>query len=183
MNTTMATERCLLTIRHADPVCCPTAISERPLDNHIFLRITYAPEEVWRTESAAREYLLIGQRFARLRGFNHVQDGIAYNPPAAPIGLSANPASGPGVRLRWNENSEPDVWGYRLSYTPISAAAPLTVDVGPANATQLVIPAAGQWRVTASAYAAMGRLSAPGSGLTITIAVDAAHVYLPLIRK
>lgn len=107
-------------------------------------------------------------------GFIQAQGSIAYNPPAAPIGLSANPASGPSVQLRWNENSEPDLWGYRLSYTPISITAPLTVDVGPANATQLVIPSAGQWRVTASAYDAMGRLSAPGSAVTITTAVDAA---------
>jgi hypothetical protein len=116
-------------------------------------------------------------------GFIQAQGSIAYNSPAAPIGLSANPASGPSVQLRWNENSEPDLWGYRLSYTPISITAPLTVDVGPANATQLVIPSAGQWLVTASAYDAMGRLSAPGSAVTITTAVDAAHAYLPLILK
>jgi hypothetical protein len=75
------------------------------------------------------------------------------------------------------------LWGYRLSYTPISITAPVTVDVGPANATQLVIPSAGQWRVMALAYDAMGRLSAPGNAVTVTIFVDAAHVYLPLILK
>jgi hypothetical protein len=116
-------------------------------------------------------------------GFIQAQGGIAYNPPAAPTGLSANPAAGPTVPLRWNENSEPDLWGYRLSYTPISITAPVTVDVGPANATQLVIPSAGQWRVMVFAYDAMGRLSAPGNAVTVTIFVDAAHVYLPLILK
>jgi hypothetical protein len=116
-------------------------------------------------------------------GFIQAQGGIAYNPPAAPTGLSANPPAGPTVQLRWNENSEPDLWGYRLSYTPMSITAPLTVDVGPANATQLLIPSAGQWRVTTFAYDAMSRLSAPGSAVTVTITADAAHVYLPLIRK
>jgi hypothetical protein len=33
------------------------------------------------------------------------------------------------------------------------------------------------------AYDAMGRLSAPGNAVTVTIFVDAAHVYLPLILK
>jgi hypothetical protein len=116
-------------------------------------------------------------------GFIQAQGGIAYNPPAAPTGISASPPAGPTVPLRWNENSEPDMWGYRISYTPMSITAPLTVDVGPANATQIVIPTAGQWRVTAYAYDAMGRLSAPGSAVTITITVDAAHVYLPLLLK
>jgi hypothetical protein len=116
-------------------------------------------------------------------GFIQAQGGIAYNPPAAPTGLSAGPAVRPGVPLRWNENNEPDLWGYRLSYTPISATTPVTLDVGPVNAAQLVIPSAGQWRLIVSAYDAMGRLSAPGSAVTITIDVDAAHVYLPLILK
>jgi hypothetical protein len=116
-------------------------------------------------------------------GFIQAQGDIAYDPPAAPTGLNANPPAGPTVQLRWNENSEPDLWGYRLSYTPISATTPVTMDVGPANAAQLVIPSAGQWQVTAFAYDAMNRLSAPGSAVTITITVDASRVYLPLIRK
>jgi hypothetical protein len=116
-------------------------------------------------------------------GFIQAQGGIAYSPPAAPTGLSTNSPAGPVVQLRWNENTEPDLWGYRLRYTPISMTVPITMDVGPANATQLVIPAAGQWRVTAFAYDAMGHVSTAGNAVTVTITVDATRVYLPLIRK
>ncbi|CAG0935826.1 hypothetical protein TFLX_04676 [Thermoflexales bacterium] len=116
-------------------------------------------------------------------GFIQAQGGLAYNPPSAPTGLSANVPAGPTVQLRWNENSEPDLWGYRLQYTPLTNTLPVTVDVGPANATQFVIPSAGQWQVTAFAYDAMGRLSSSSNAVTITVFVDAVHVYLPLIRR
>ncbi|MBE7550045.1 MAG: fibronectin type III domain-containing protein [Anaerolineales bacterium] len=116
-------------------------------------------------------------------GFIQAQGDIAYDTPAQPTGLSAGTAAGPSVPLRWNENSEPDLWGYRLTYSPVGGGTPLTVDVGPANATWLLIPRAGQWRVTVAAYDAMGQLSSASGSVIVTTSVDAPGVYLPLIRK
>jgi hypothetical protein len=116
-------------------------------------------------------------------GFIQAQGDIAYDPPAQPTGLSAGAATGPTVPLRWNENSEPDLWGYRLTYMPLAGGTPLTVDAGPANATWLLIPRAGQWQVTVAAYDAMGRLSPASGSVIVTTSVDAPGVYLPLIRK
>lgn len=67
-------------------------------------------------------------------GFIQSQGDIAYDPPAQPTGLSAGTAVGPTVPLRWNENSEPDLWGYRVSYTPVGGGTSFTVNLGPANA-------------------------------------------------
>ncbi len=116
-------------------------------------------------------------------GFIQTQGDIAYDPPSAPTGLSAGPATGPFVPLRWNENSEPDRWGYRLTYGPVGGGTPVSRDIGPANATALLLPTAGQWRITVAAYDAMGQLSPASSAVIVTTAVDAPAVYLPLIIK
>jgi hypothetical protein len=114
-------------------------------------------------------------------GFIQGQGDIAYAPPAAPTGLSAGVAAGPSVPLRWNENSEPDVWGYRITYVPVGSGTPFSMDVGPTNSTALLIPTAGQWRVAVAAYDAMGNLSPAGSSVIVTTTVDALATYLPLI--
>jgi hypothetical protein len=116
-------------------------------------------------------------------GFIQGQGDIAYDPPPTPTGLSAGAAVGPTVPLRWNELGEPDLWGYRITYVPVGGSTPLMVDVGPANATWLLIPTAGQWQVTIAAYDAMGRLSPASSPVIVTTTVDAPAVYLPLILK
>ncbi|MCG3212657.1 MAG: hypothetical protein FOGNACKC_06332 [Anaerolineae bacterium] len=77
-------------------------------------------------------------------GFIQAQGGIAYASPAAPTGLTAGLASGPIVPLWWTENSEPDLWGYRLSYQPLGGGAVTTVDVGIGNTASLLLPTAGQ---------------------------------------
>jgi hypothetical protein len=90
---------------------------------------------------------------------------------------------GPSAPLRWNENSEPDLWGYRITYVPVGGGTPLSVDVGPGNSARLLIPTAGQWQVTVAAYDAMGQLSPASSPVIVTTTVDAPALYLPLIIK
>jgi hypothetical protein len=87
------------------------------------------------------------------------------------------------VPLRWDENTDPDLWGYRLTYIPLAGGTPLTIDIGPANAAWLVMPTAGQWQVRVAAYDAMRRLSPASSSVIVTTNVDAPGVYLPFIRK
>jgi hypothetical protein len=116
-------------------------------------------------------------------GFIQGQGDIAYDPPATPIGLSAGVPVGPTLLLRWNENSEPDIWGYRITYVPLDGGPPRSVNVGPANSTRLLIPTAGQWQVTVAAYDAMGHLSPASDSAIVTTTVDAPAIYLPLIVK
>jgi hypothetical protein len=116
-------------------------------------------------------------------GFVQAQGDIAYDLPAAPTNLSAGGANGPTVPLRWDENSEPDLWGYRLSYRPVGGGAPLTLDVGPANATELLLPQAGQWEISVTAYDAMGRLSPASNSVIVTTTTNSEQIYLPLLRK
>jgi hypothetical protein len=77
-------------------------------------------------------------------GFVQAQGGIAYAKPAAPTHLSSGAAVGARVPLWWRENSEPDLWGYRISYAPVGGGTVHSYDVGPANTTVLLIPSAGQ---------------------------------------
>ena len=116
-------------------------------------------------------------------GFIQGQGDIAYDPPAAPTGLSAGASIGPTAPLRWNENTEPDMWGYRITYVPVGGGTPFSMNVGPANSTVLLIPTAGQWQVTVAAYDTMGNLSPASDAVVVTTMVDAQAIYLPLIVK
>ncbi len=51
-------------------------------------------------------------------GFVAAQGALAYAPPVKPTCLVAHAAPGPLVPAHWNENIEPDLWGYRVSYAP-----------------------------------------------------------------
>jgi hypothetical protein len=116
-------------------------------------------------------------------GFIQGQGAIAYANPATPTGLAAGVAVGPTVPLYWNENNQPDLWGYRLSYAPAAGGTAITADVGPANAANLLLPSAGQWRIRIATYDAMGRLSPFSNFVTVTTTTDAARVYLPAMVK
>jgi hypothetical protein len=106
----------------------------------------------------------------------------AYSPPEALVGLNASQAFGIAAALRWNESSEPDLWGYRLTYSR-SGTTPAVFDVGRANSAVLVFPSAGQWLVQVAAYDAMGQESVPSQPVTITIFEDANLTYLPLLGR
>ncbi len=116
-------------------------------------------------------------------GFIQTQGAIAYALPAAPTGLTGGLASGPTVPLHWAENSEPDLWRYRLSYQPLGGGAITTVNVGIGNAASLLLPTAGQWRVTVAAYDALGQIGPASSPVTVTTGGDAARVFLPVVLK
>jgi hypothetical protein len=116
-------------------------------------------------------------------GFIQAQGDLAYALPAAPGGLSSGAASGATVPLHWAENSEPDLWGYRLSYQPVGGGATTTVDVGIGNAASLLLPSAGQWQVTVAAYDAMGQVGPVSSPVIVTTLSGAERVYLPVVLK
>ncbi len=116
-------------------------------------------------------------------GFIQAQGAIAYDLPAAPAGLVADAPTGPIVRLHWIENSEPDLWGYRVSYQPVGGGTITTVDVGIGNAASLLLPTAGQWLVKVAAYDAMGQVGPASSPITVTTSSDAEQMFLPVVLK
>jgi hypothetical protein len=116
-------------------------------------------------------------------GFVAAQGAIAYAPPSMPTGLAAGTVAGPLVSVYWDENTEPDLWGYRVSYQPAQGGSSLTIDAGRKNALQLVLPQAGDWRISTAAYDAMGQIGPASTVLTVTTAVNARQVFLPLIRR
>lgn len=99
-------------------------------------------------------------------GFLAAQGATAYALPAAPTGLSSSSGTG-GATLRWNENSEPDIWGYEAVYQPSGGGSSTTLDVRRANSTTLAL-GAGSWEVRVAAYDAMGRRGALSAPLTIS---------------
>jgi hypothetical protein len=111
------------------------------------------------------------------------QGAVAYALPAAPTGLAGSLASGPQVPLHWNDNTEPDLWGYRVSYQPASGGATVSVDARRRTTYSLLLPYAGAWHVTVAAYDAMGQLGPTSSTITVNTAVDAQAVHLPLVQR
>jgi hypothetical protein len=107
----------------------------------------------------------------------------AYVQPNSPTGLAAVTTIGPTVSLRWNENSDPDLAGYRLMYQSIDSGPVTTINLGRANAKSLLIPEAGQWRIQITARDAMGNLSAYTPPITVTTTESATKVFVPIVRK
>jgi hypothetical protein len=116
-------------------------------------------------------------------GFVAAQGAMAYALPPAPSGLAAGTASGPWVPLRWAENAEPDLWGYRVTYQSTSGGPIVSVDAGRANALSLLVPRAGDWRIRVAAYDAMGQLGPSSVAVTVTTTANASQEFLPLIVR
>jgi hypothetical protein len=116
-------------------------------------------------------------------GFVGAQGGFAYGLPAAPTGLASASLSGPAVTLRWNEGSEPDLWGYRVAYQPAAGGAWQSYNAGRRNFLLLILPYAGSWRITVSAYDAMGQAGPASAPIVVTTTNDAHLLYLPVGRK
>jgi hypothetical protein len=116
-------------------------------------------------------------------GFVAAQGAIAYAPPLTPTGLYAGTVAGPLVPVHWNENTEPDVWGYRVSYQPAQGGSSIAIDAGRKNALTLLLPRAGDWRISVAAYDAMGQVGSASAAITVTTTVNAQQIYLPLIRR
>lgn len=116
-------------------------------------------------------------------GFVAAQGAIAYALPAAPTGLALGAVNGPFVSVRWNESTEPDLWGYRVLYQPASGGASTYVDARRQNSSSFLIPRAGNWRVRVAAYDAMGQVGTASAEITVTTTVDAKSVYLPFAGR
>ncbi len=116
-------------------------------------------------------------------GFVAAQGALAYALPAAPTGLAVGSVAGPFVPVRWTENTEPDLWGYRVIYQPASGGAAMSIDARRQNSFSLLLPRAGDWRVRVAAYGAMGQLGPTSGDVTVTTTVDAQQMFLPLIER
>ncbi len=116
-------------------------------------------------------------------GFVAAQGAIAYAAPAAPVGLAGGVAGGLIASLRWDENSEPDLWGYRILYRQLPGGAQHTVDVGRRSALNLLLPQPGEWEIRLAAVDAMGSQSQLSPALTLNTAAEALEVYLPFVTR
>ena len=115
-------------------------------------------------------------------GFIAAQGAIAYNAPAVPGALAVLGSAGATVTLRWNENTEPDLAGYRLRYQQNGGAAS-TLDLSRANSATLLLPSAGNWQISIAALDAMGRASAFSAPASASTTTGAARVLVPMARR
>jgi len=116
-------------------------------------------------------------------GFVAAQGQIAYASPAAPTGLALDGVFGPLARLRWNANSEPDLWRYALRYRKLPGGSSVTAPVSRRNSAGLILPEAGDWEVRLAALDAMGNASAYSAALTLSTLEDADLIFLPLVQR
>jgi hypothetical protein len=116
-------------------------------------------------------------------GFVAAQGAIAYAAPAAPGGLAITSSSGPSVAVSWDENDEPDLWGYRILYRRSPGGGQYVLDVGRRNAYTLLLPQSGTWEMRAAAIDAMGNVSQPSTPVMVTTTVDAKSIYLPTAAR
>ena len=115
-------------------------------------------------------------------GYVAAQGAIAYADPATPAGLSLDSVNGSSASLSWDENSEPDLWHYRLHYQ-LPGGSAHTLNAGRHNAAQILLSQPGEWQVTISAVDAMGNESAQSTPITLTTTSSLPGVYLPLVLK
>jgi hypothetical protein len=106
---------------------------------------------------------------------------LIYAPPAAPTGLTAG-VQGASVSLRWQENDDLDLWGYRVVYRPAGGGPAVTQETRRAH-TALLLPGAGEWQIQVVAYDALGNLSPLSEPVVVGVHSDAARTFLPLVRS
>jgi hypothetical protein len=116
-------------------------------------------------------------------GFVAAQGAIAYNDPAPPSGLTASSADGYLVPVRWQENSEPDLWGYRILYRLSPNGTEYRRDAGRRNADLLPLLHPGDWEIRLIAIDAMGNESMPSAPMLVSVAAEARFLHLPLITR
>ncbi len=87
------------------------------------------------------------------------------------------------MRLHWTENTEPDLWGYQVTYQSATGGHSGNVTAGRANVQNVLLPQASTWRLTVAAYDAMGQLGLASGSIVVTTTVDAHSVYQPLAGR
>ena len=95
---------------------------------------------------------------------------------------SRQPDRLPRVPLRWQENSEPDLWKYRLLYRRLPDGMDYQREVGRRNAEMLPLLQAGVWEIRLIAIDAMGNESPPSAPVNTTIPAAAWLVHLPILN-
>jgi hypothetical protein len=114
-------------------------------------------------------------------GFLAGRAAVVYAPPATPTGLTAV-VQGAAVHVRWQENEEPDLWGYRLSYGPAGGGTSLQQDTRRAH-TALLLPGAGEWQIQVAAYDALGNYSPISDPVVVMVHSNAAQTFLPFVQR
>jgi hypothetical protein len=112
-------------------------------------------------------------------GFVAAQGAAAYAPPAAPTGLVVSGAGGPALTLYWTENTEPDLWRYRVTYTPVGGGPTYTREAGRNNSAVILLPFPGEWRFWVAAIDAMGNASPNSPPATGEVTSGALFTFLP----
>jgi len=114
-------------------------------------------------------------------GFVAAQGAIAYAAPAAPGGLAGDVVGGSIASLRWDENTEPDLLGYRLLFRQTPNGMQHTIDAGRRNALDLLLPQLSEWEIRLAAVDAMGNQSNLSPALTLSTTSNPEQMYLPMV--
>ncbi len=116
-------------------------------------------------------------------GFVAAQGAVAYAPPGAPTGLAAGSVIDNLVTLRWNENSEPDLWGYQAVLQPTSGGTSTVVNAHRRNSLTVLLPGAGSWTIQLQAYDAMGNLSTLSDGVLAVSTSEPHRIFMPVVIR
>jgi hypothetical protein len=115
-------------------------------------------------------------------GAVQAQGAIAYAAPAAPTGFTASLPTGMGVSLTWNENTEPDLWGYRMVYQRATGGPVYLLDVRRRSSSELMLPFSGSWKIGVAAYDAMGNVSPLSTQVTVDVTGNPYFTYLAVVK-
>lgn len=116
-------------------------------------------------------------------GFVENQARFYYHPPSTPQNLQVVSVSGALARLRWRENPESDVVGYRLYYQSEGSEQIGWLDVSIRNRADLILPQRGRWRIWLEAYDLYQGKSLSSNTVIVETAQDARKLYLPAIQR
>ncbi|MAT42601.1 MAG: hypothetical protein CL609_09690 [Anaerolineaceae bacterium] len=116
-------------------------------------------------------------------GYVASQGAIAYLEPSSPEHFSVLFKNGAVVTARWDEVSDPDLWGYRLYYRFENSDSFTVRTLSRANQGSLFLPYQGEWQIGVRSMDAMGNESPLSNLVTVVIDVESEHVFLPLIIR
>ena len=111
------------------------------------------------------------------------QAAVQYAPPAAPSAFTLVDGKGAQARFNWAENTEIDLAGYILSYSPVGSQLVFTQDAGLRNTQVVFFNAGGDWKVCVQAYDAMRNRSACSNSVVVTATSGASQLFLPYVTR